>query len=131
MMKKNNWIYFVAFFVCFIFAVVISEKYSSYKMTKEIEKIFDDVDRQFAIEELIELRGRVVEIQHLSRGNTDEVLQEKMMEDLEDISKYDTSDSVYHNKYLDNIQIHIPEGSIEYKTEMVIEQIDDIVDTIK
>ena len=100
-------------------------------MTKEIEKIFDDVDRQFAIEELIELRGRVVEIQHLSRGNTDEVLQEKMMEDLEDISKYDTSDSVYHNKYLDNIQIHIPEGSIEYKTEMVIEQIDDIVDTIK
>ena len=127
MMKKNNWICLVVTIVCIVCAEICVCKYSSYK----IDKIFDNVDRNIAIRELSELRGRVVEIQHLSRGNTDEVLQEKMMEDLEDISKYDTSDSVYHNMYLDNIQIHIPEGSIEYKTEMVIEQIDDIIDYIK
>lgn len=127
MMKKNNWIYFVVTIVCIVCAEIGVFKYISYKT----DKIFDNVDRQFAIEELIELRGRVVEMQHLSRGNIDEELEEKILEDLEDIAKYDRSDSVYHNMYLDNIQIHIPVGSIEYKTEMVIEQIDDKIYTIK
>lgn len=92
--KRLNWI-FSFFSFSAIIAVILAIAYSALsnhhakKMSAELSKAFDTVDREQALIELSTLRGRVLEIQVLyASGSSDEDL---LMEHLEIITSFESA----------------------------------------
>lgn len=130
-MKKK--IGYVLIYVFFIALILIVEVYvSGYLTKKEIEKwqqemqeVFDQNDREFAIMELSELHGKVEEIQRISwslEGQNQE-MKEKLRKELEEIERFNKNTNKYLNDF--NIVVKDHRSSIDDICEEILTQIDE------
>lgn len=127
MTKKQAWMPLLQF-GCAILAVVLLTSIGSYFLRQSIEREFDEIDKNFAIAELYELRGRVKEINYLnysSAAHTAE-MDQKLLEHLKDIAEFDSK-----NQYLEDFSIIISTSDIGDICEEITSQIDKRLDTIK
>lgn len=127
MTKKQAWMSLLEV-GCAILAVVILALISSYFIRQSIEREFDEIDKNFAIAELYELRGRVKEIQYLNYSSAAHAseMEEKLFEHLRDISQFDSK-----NPYLEDFSITISTSYMGDICEEITSQIDKRLDTIK
>lgn len=127
-MKKRTAILVIALLIYgvtlgLVITAVVS--YNSNKQKKELEKIFDDADQDMAIEHLIELRGRILEVKDLSNKD---IPQSVLLDVLESI----TSSNDFTNKYLDDFAFDIPNTSnVGELCEELISQINNQIRTIE
>lgn len=127
-MKKRTAILVIALLIYgvtlgLVITAVVS--YNSNKQKKELEKIFDDADQDMAIEHLIELRGRILEVKDLSNKD---IPQSVLLDALESI----TSSNDFTNKYLDDFAFDIPNTSnVGELCEELISQINNQIRTIE
>jgi len=129
-MKKN--IGYVVFYVFFIGLIIFVQVYVSDCLTKkeiekwqqEMQEVYDQIDREFAIMELSELHGRVNEIQRISwslEGQTQE-MKVKLRIELEEIERFESD-----NKYLSDFKLKVKDhrSDIDSICEEILTQIDE------
>lgn len=127
MTKKQAWMPLLLV-GCAILAAVLLTSISSYFIRQSIEREFDEMNKNFAIAKLCELRGRVKEIQYLgyySAAHTDK-MEELLSKELQEISQFDSQ-----NQYLEDFSISISSSDIGDICEEITLQIDKRLGTIK
>lgn len=130
MKKKIGYVLLYVFFIGLIILVQFSvsdhlTKKEIEKWQQEMQEIFDQYDREFAIMELSELHGRVEEIQRISwslEGQNQE-MKEKLRKELEEIERFNKNT----NKYLNDFTIVVKDhrSSIDDICEEILTQIDE------
>ena len=115
----------IAASVVSIFLAVVVVDLTTENIPATLQETFDEVDRERAIMELSELRGRILEIKSLSNSNIQSyVLQDKLDEII--------FSQNFTNPYLSDFTFIIPNTSIVGKLcEDLISQIDDQICIIK
>lgn len=98
---------------------------NSQRIQAQLIEAFDNVDQNMAITQLIELRGRILEVQSLSFEN---LPQDILLDELEGI----TAPNDFSNPYLEDFTFIIHDTSnLEKICDELISQIDDQIHTIK
>ncbi len=134
-MKRKSTLYAVV--GIFIIAIVtlsmtiVINLVMNYFFNKRMEQSYDQIQREFALTELAELKGRTREIEYLSWSyacNTPE-MKIKLNEHLEDIIKFENNE----NKYLKDLQISINNynDDIDAVCEEIILQIDEKIKELR
>lgn len=120
------------FFVGLIIGIIVGNTaISNYRCRREITEMHEDIDelnRNFAIMELSELRGRVKEIEYISLGLTgsNNQMQEELISELESLKSYD----LYFRDFEISINLPITPSNIGDICENIISQIDNEIHTI-
>ena len=130
MKKKIGYVLLYVFFIGLIILVQFSvsdhlTKKEIEKWQQEMQEIFDQIDREFAIMELSELRGRVKEIQRISwslEGQTQE-MKEELRKELEEIERFENTNNKYLNDFIIEVKDH--RLSIDDICEEILTQIDE------
>lgn len=96
------------------------------KTTNQLETVFDEVDQDMAIKQLIKFTGMILEVEALSSHN--DIPQGVLLDALESI----TSSKHFTNEYLEDFAFDIPNTSnVGELCEKFISQIDDYIHTIE
>ena len=130
MKKKICYVLLYVFFIGLIILVQFSvsdhlTKKETEKWQQEMQEIFDQNDREFAIMELSELHGRVEEIQTISwslEGQTQK-MKEELRKELEEIERFKNTNNKYLNDFIIEVKDH--RLSIDDICEEILTQIDE------
>lgn len=131
MMEKNSlekWIIVATVgIVSVIFAALFMYSTVTARMRKHTQELFDELNKNLAIIELSELKGRVEEIQYLNCSSVaNPEMEKKFKDELDEIIEFEKE----HNKYLKDFKILVEPGSIDAICEQILQQINKKVNDI-
>lgn len=123
-MNKRKFFNGLVYLVVIVVIAITVNLIISRKTQQEIQDAFDRSDKNVSIQQLYELRGRVVEIKELS----DNIPQEELEDAVESIS----STKLSNEKYLDDFSLEASESSeLGEICDNYISQIDTKIDSIR
>ena len=123
-MNKRKILKGLVYLVIIVIIAITVNLIISKKTQQEVLDALDSADKNISIQQLYELRGRVVEIKELS----DSIPQNKLKDAVESIS----STKLYNETYLDDFSLEVSESSeLGEICEDYISQIDAKIDSIK
>ena len=123
-MNKRKIFKVLVYLIVIVIGSITVSLFCAKKTQQETLDAFDRADKNVSIQQLYELRGKIMEIQDLSNS----IPQEELENAVESIS----STKLYNETYLDDFSLEAPESSeLGEICEEYISQIDAKIDSIR